>query len=173
MRWLVFAGSVGLAWAAAAQDYRNQDYRAPVPLALDGAVTVDTDEARDLVATGRVVPIDVLPAERRPTTGAWLVPKARMHLPGSVWLPNVGYGALSPRLEEWFRQRLDQVTAGSKARGIMFYCITDCWMSWNAAKRAMDWGYAAVHWYPDGTDGWAFAGLELVPASLPGAETPR
>jgi rhodanese-related sulfurtransferase len=29
-------------------------------------------------------------------------------------------------------------------------------MSWNAAKRAMEYGYSNVTWYPEGTDGWAF-----------------
>jgi PQQ-dependent catabolism-associated CXXCW motif protein len=40
----------------------------------------------------------------------------------------------------------------------------ECWMSWNAAKRAVALGYARVHWYPDGTDGWAAAGLPLAEA---------
>jgi rhodanese-related sulfurtransferase len=34
-------------------------------------------------------------------------------------------------------------------------------MSWNAAKRAIGLGYRNVIWYPDGTDGWAAAGLPL------------
>ncbi len=41
-------------------------------------------------------------------------------------------------------------------------------MSWNAAKRAAAFGYRAVHWYPDGADGWQAAGLPteiLQPAS--------
>jgi rhodanese-related sulfurtransferase len=37
-------------------------------------------------------------------------------------------------------------------------------MSWNAAKRALSYGYTDVAWYPEGTDGWAFAGLPLVDA---------
>jgi hypothetical protein len=34
-------------------------------------------------------------------------------------------------------------------------------MSWNAARRAVAWGYANVAWYPDGTDGWAEEDLPL------------
>jgi rhodanese-related sulfurtransferase len=34
-------------------------------------------------------------------------------------------------------------------------------MSWNAARRAAEWGYSRVHWYPEGTTGWVAAGLEL------------
>ena len=35
-------------------------------------------------------------------------------------------------------------------------------MSWNAAKRAIGYGYTDVTWFPGGTDGWAAAGHELV-----------
>jgi PQQ-dependent catabolism-associated CXXCW motif protein len=42
---------------------------------------------------------------------------------------------------------------------VVFYCLADCWMSWNAAKRAASWGYREVLWYRDGTDGWEAAGL--------------
>jgi rhodanese-related sulfurtransferase len=44
-------------------------------------------------------------------------------------------------------------------------------MSWNAAKRAVMWGYTGVIWYPEGTDGWQDAGLpleEAKPAPHPG-----
>jgi PQQ-dependent catabolism-associated CXXCW motif protein len=39
--------------------------------------------------------------------------------------------------------------------------MTDCWMSWNAARRAVALGYSAVNWYPLGADGWANSGLPL------------
>jgi PQQ-dependent catabolism-associated CXXCW motif protein len=44
---------------------------------------------------------------------------------------------------------------------VLFYCMMDCWMSWNAAKRAIEWGYSSVLWYPLGADGWEFEGLPL------------
>jgi PQQ-dependent catabolism-associated CXXCW motif protein len=44
---------------------------------------------------------------------------------------------------------------------IVFYCLASCWMSWNAAKRALAIGYRRVAWYPDGTDGWAADHLPL------------
>jgi rhodanese-related sulfurtransferase len=31
-------------------------------------------------------------------------------------------------------------------------------MSWNAAKRALSYGYTHVFWYPQGTDGWRTQG---------------
>ena len=146
------------AWGA---EYRMGDYRAPVPLEMEGAVTLDTDEARDLLVQGDVVVLDVLPAPRRPSDGAWLVSKPRRSLPGAVWLANTGYGDLSPAMRSWFAGQLAQLSGGDKSRRLMFFCIIDCWMSWNAAKRALSLGYSRVYWYPDGSDGWEFAGLPL------------
>jgi rhodanese-related sulfurtransferase len=37
-------------------------------------------------------------------------------------------------------------------------------MSWNAAKRALTYGYSNISWYPLGSDGWEQAGLPLVEA---------
>jgi PQQ-dependent catabolism-associated CXXCW motif protein len=146
------------AWA---EGYRTHDYRAPTPLSLDGATTLDTDEAKALMDRGGIVPIDVLPAPRR-ADGTWLLPKPRKSLPGAVWLANAGYGDLSPQMQAWFKAQLKLVSGGEKARPLMFYCVIDCWMSWNAAKRAMALGYTRVYWYPEGTDGWEFNDLPLV-----------
>jgi PQQ-dependent catabolism-associated CXXCW motif protein len=44
---------------------------------------------------------------------------------------------------------------------VVLYCLADCWMSWNAAKRAQEIGYSNVAWYREGTDGWFAAGLPL------------
>jgi PQQ-dependent catabolism-associated CXXCW motif protein len=44
---------------------------------------------------------------------------------------------------------------------VVVFCLRDCWMSWNAARRAVAWGYTNVIWYPDGTDGWQVADLPL------------
>ena len=46
-------------------------------------------------------------------------------------------------------------------RMLVFYCLANCWMSWNAAKRALAMGYTHVAWYPDGTDGWTTDHLPL------------
>jgi rhodanese-related sulfurtransferase len=50
-------------------------------------------------------------------------------------------------------------------------------MSWNAAKRAVSWGYTAVYWYRDGTDGWEAAKLPVENAepasSTVSAKTPE
>ena len=144
--------------------YRTSNYRAPVPTTLHGAAVVGVDEVRRLLQSGEAVVIDVMPRARRPATLApgrpWL-PEPRLDLPGSVWLPNVGFG--DPPVEEqfYFEDSLVALTAGERRRALVFYCLTDCWMSWNAAKRALEMGYSRVMWFPQGSDGWAKAGLAL------------
>ena len=144
--------------------YRMDNFRAPVPGTLKGATVLDTDAAERLWEAGQALFIDVLPAPERPPNMApgtlWL-PKARNNIPRSLWLADVGFGHLSERLETYFRQALEKGAGGDKERPLVFYCLADCWMSWNAAKRAMSYGYARVYWYPEGTDGWAAAGLAL------------
>jgi PQQ-dependent catabolism-associated CXXCW motif protein len=95
----------------------------------------------------------------------------RLSIPGSVWLPDTGYGEVSAATEDYLRTGLQRVTGGDRAMPLVIYCLRDCWMSWNAAKRAVSWGYTEVLWYPDGTDGWQEAGLPLAearPALNPG-----
>ncbi len=150
-------------FVAEPDDYRRDDYLAPVTCSLSGAVVISTQEAHALHSQG-VLFIDVLPAPRRPAGLApdaiWL-PKRRRNIPASVWLPNVGFGTLPVEEAVYFRTSLAQVSAGDRNKALVFYCLTDCWMSWNAARRALEWGYTHVYWYPDGSDGWSMAGLPL------------
>jgi PQQ-dependent catabolism-associated CXXCW motif protein len=44
------------------------------------------------------------------------------------------------------------------------YCHERCWLSWNAAKRAIRYGYRNVYWFPDGIEGWRAAGFETATA---------
>jgi quinoprotein dehydrogenase-associated probable ABC transporter substrate-binding protein/PQQ-dependent catabolism-associated CXXCW motif protein len=154
--------------------FRMAEYRAPVPATLHGATTVTTSELQALLAEEAPVLIDVLPAPRPPAdrAGARIWRDApRANIPGSVWLPNVGYGELAAEFATWFETSLARLSGGDRARRLVFYCQAECWMSWNAAKRALALGYQNVVWYPEGTDGWAAAGLPLQtgkPEPMPG-----
>lgn len=161
------AGGAGIAADSAAPDgYRMDLYRAPTPDSVPGGARVDTAGLQWLLAgPDRPVLIDVMAAAiARQPAPVWLVPEPRMSLPGSTWLPNVGYGELAAETEAYFRHHLERLTGGDHARAIVFYCIADCWMSWNAVRRAASWGYTAIYWYPGGTDDWREAGLALAPA---------
>ncbi len=107
--------------------------------------------------------INFLPQVRRPKNFpadvVWR-DKPRFDIPGSLWLPDTGYGELAPVMLDYFRRGLDKALDG-RSRPLVFYCLKDCWMSWNAAKRALALGFSNVAWYPEGSDGWAAAGLPV------------
>ena len=144
--------------------YRMDNYRAPTPATLRGAIVMSTEQARAAWEKHDAVFIDELPQPPRPVglpaSTIWR-PKPRDDIPGSLWLPDTGYGALAPVMEDYFERGLQQATGGKRDRLIVFYCLASCWMSWNAAKRALALGYTNVAWYPEGTDGWAGDGLKL------------
>ena len=153
------------------EGYRQDDYRADVPNTVTGGRTIHTKALEALLRHGGAVPIDVLPAPRRPAgmrPGQPWMPEPHRSISGSLWLPDVGRGALSPDLEQWFRDRLSRIAAGDRNRPFVFYCLSRCWMSWNAAKRAASYGYHRVYWYPDGADGWERAGLPTAEATPEG-----
>jgi PQQ-dependent catabolism-associated CXXCW motif protein len=142
--------------------YRMDDYRSPTPATLQDANVLTTDQAHDLWVKRQATFIDVLPQPPRPpglpAATVWH-PKPRRDIPDSIWLPDTGYGALAPVMETYFAQGLASASGGDTARILVFYCLHDCWMSWNAAKRAITLGYTNVAWYPDGTDGWEAHGF--------------
>ena len=45
---------------------------------------------------------------------------------------------------------------------VVVYCqSTHCWMSYNAALRAINMGYSNVLWYRGGIEAWQAAGLPV------------
>ncbi len=156
--------AVGGEAPAEPSSYRMEDYRAPTPATLEGARVLTTEQAHEIWQAGAAAFIDVLPQAPRPANlGPQVVwrDKPRFDIPGSLWLPDTGYGALAPIMESYFRAGLRKATAADPNKTIVIYCLRNCWMSWNAAKRAMEFGYRKVDWYPEGTDGWSAAGLPL------------
>lgn len=151
--------------------FRMERYRAPVPASIPGGVTLDTPALRERLEESdpalALILIDVFPPKglgADPIDGHWVISEGHETLPGATWLPEVGRGHLTAEHEAYFRRNLERLTGGDRARDIVFFCTADCWQSWNAAKRAIDWGYSGVHWYPVGTDGWAEEGGERVEA---------
>jgi PQQ-dependent catabolism-associated CXXCW motif protein len=144
--------------------YRQSDYRTPTPETLKGARTIMTEEAARLWRAKSAKFVDVMPQAPRPANlpaGTIWCDRPWLSIPGSMWLPDTGYGALSEAVETYLRDGLAHATGGDKSRPLVVFCLRDCWMSWNAAKRAVAWGYTNVIWYPDGTDGWQEDDLPL------------
>lgn len=147
--------------------YRGEPYRAPVPATLVGAQVIDTARAMDLHGQG--VPfLDVLPRKKRPENlppGTLWVEEVHRTIPGAVWLYDTGYQELAPAETARLTEGLAAATHGDPAAPVVIFCKADCWMSWNAARRAVALGYSAVNWYPEGVDGWTAGGGELVVAT--------
>ena len=137
--------------------YRLENFGAPTPQTLAGATALLTADA---IGIGPRKPPSSSTSCRsrraRRISPAGTIWRDIPHdtIPGAIWLPNVGFGALAPETETFFKAGLAQATGGDPNRPIVVFCMRDCWMSWNAAKRALSFGYTQVRWFPDGTDGW-------------------
>jgi len=137
------------------------NYRSPVPDTVPGAEVLHIPDMQRHVAERDAVMIDVLPAPRRPASmrpGTPWLPERHRGLPGSLWWPEIGRGGIPDTMMMQLRRRLQEVTQDTPSRLVVFFCLTDCWMSWNAARRAADLGFNAA-WFPEGVDGWQAAGL--------------
>lgn len=143
--------------------YRMDEYRSPVPETLDGAKTIDIEEAERLWRGNSAIFVDVLPRPPKPKLpeGTVYRPKPHDSIPGAIWLADAGYGALAPEMEDYFRRGLENATGGDRTKTLVIFCLSNCWMSWNAAKRAVSWGYSNILWFPGGADRWSDAGLPL------------
>jgi len=143
-----------------AQGYRIGQYRSPTPDQAPGASIVDTASLQTLL--GQTPPPLLIDVYRR----QWLHERfiedqPHENLPGSHWLANTGDGDLSPAWQAYFARNLQTLTAGDTRRALVFYCRSDCWLSWNAVKRAAALGYQSVYWYRDGLDAWQAANLPV------------
>ena len=154
---IVLAGAVAV--AAAFGRYYAPDAMLPERASPKGYRTVGLDaptpdEVKALAANESVILIDVMP----------LSTEERYHLPGSVWLPRAGEGNLSGKEIEQLEANLREISERAKTSKMVFYCKADCWLSWNASKRALSMGFDKVYWYRDGTDGWREKGWPMVAA---------
>ncbi|SNB78428.1 PQQ-dependent catabolism-associated CXXCW motif protein/quinoprotein dehydrogenase-associated probable ABC transporter substrate-binding protein [Arboricoccus pini] len=156
--------------AAEPEGYRDENYRAPVPATLKGATVLDVRGLSELMEKERPVLVDVLPRQPKPKDRSpdqvWVEPK-REDIPGSYWLPNTGFGFLPKATKDYFAEALATLTKGDKTTPLVFYCDPNCWMSWNAAKRALsEFGYQRVYWFPGGAQGWKDGGNDLANATI-------
>ena len=74
-------------------------------------------------------------------------------------------GSFDDGTQQQMAQMLRQVTRGQSNAPLVFYCQgPECWMSYNAAARAVRLGYRNVLWYRGGLEAWQGAGLPLARA---------
>lgn len=131
---------------------RQPPYHAPTPLEIPGATVVHTRELQAMLR-GPTPPIliDVLSGEGHET------------LAGAVWLGGAGRGeGFGDALQADLARILARIAAGDRSRPLVFFCAgAECWLSYNAALRAVAAGHTRVFWYRGGIDAWTEARLPL------------
>jgi len=134
---------------APTREYRKADYHAPTPREVPGARTVRTAELRKMMeASTKPWLIDVLGGGLHPT------------LAGAFWLIGSGAGDFDAAEQKRFVAALGKFAAGDKNAPFVFFCSSvQCWLSYNAALRAVNAGYTNVMWYRGGIDSWRAAGF--------------
>lgn len=142
--------------------YRLFRYRSPTPKKAEGGVTIDTDTLQEMLTSA--TPPALLDVQPLAWNNVFIQKEQRQHIPGSTWIPNVGLGEIDDDWAEYFRFHLHRQSQGNTSYPIVIYCRADCWMSWNAVKRAAEWGYSNLYWYRNGTDAWRDREKAMVPA---------
>ena len=129
------------------------DHASATPLAVPGARRILTTELRQRLQA---------PIEERPLL-LDVLSDEHASLPGAIWIPGAGLGsgfddALQARLGGFLRF----MTAGDPGRELVFLCVGPrCWLSYNAALRAVRLGYTNVLWYRGGIEAWGASGGAL------------
>ena len=92
----------------------------------------------------------------------------------SSWLAQPG--SFDDAVQQQAVRMLAQRTQGRKDLALVFYCQSrECWMSYNAALRAIRAGYTNVLWYRGGLEAWKYADLPTQagrPDAYPAAQDP-
>ena len=124
----------------------------PTPTGIPGGRTITTKGLVALFQENRT-PYLLIDALGNPQTLPGSLPAAWAAQPGS----------LGDGIEQQLGQQLYQKTRGNRDVTLIFFCLsTHCWMSYNAALRAIDLGYRNVLWYRGGLESWTAAGLPTV-----------
>lgn len=147
--------------------YRGEPYKGAVPATLQGAQVINAERAITLHETKTANFIDVLPRAEKPEglpdDMLWREPPHQT-IPGAVWLWNTGYEHLAAAEQARLRDGLTKAQ-GDTDLPLVIFCRADCWMGWNAARRAVEWGFDPVYWFPGGVEDWsAHSGAALVTA---------
>ena len=128
---------------------RNGAPHGPTPTTIPGGLVISTEALYTTMQQnpGQLLIFDVL-------GGPQGLPGAQNALPASQG------GTFDDQTQREFGQYLQSVTGGNQSVPLVFYCQNvQCWMSYNAALRAINMGYKQVLWYRGGIEAWSKAGL--------------
>lgn len=137
----------------------SQTFGALTPTTLPGAVTISVREAKCMIDRfpDYVIVVAAMDDETR-------IPHA---------IPAGWTSDPAPGVQAEFAKRFGEALKGDKAHPLIFYCHNiRCFMSYNAALRAVQAGYTSVYWMREGTAGWQKAGYAFAPRPpRPGEQT--
>jgi rhodanese-related sulfurtransferase len=127
---------------------------APTPLVVPGASTITTLQLYGALQA------------RQPMVLVY-VNEGLDTVAGAHWLYGAGRGnGFGDAIQDRLRRKLDGLTGGNKNTMIVTLCFdAHCWLSYNAALRAVKLGYPHVYWYRGGREAWRAAGLPVVPVA--------
>ncbi len=125
---------------------KNGDLGGPTPTSIPGGRVITTPELLQLLnnrQSGAIV-LDVLGSHQR-------LPNAVDAVAASAG------GSFNDRTQQQFERQLEGLTGGRKDAPLVLYCSSiHCWMSYNAALRAINAGYSQVYWYRGGLQAWDY-----------------
>jgi len=141
-------------WGVAATSVlRRPPYTAPTPTRIPGGNVLTTMALNQMLKSeARLWLIDVASGD------------GHQSVAGAHWIPGAGHGThfLDP-LQSLMKERLAQLSGGDLSSPLVFFCVNaQCWLSYNAALRAIALGYSRVFWYRGGIEAWRRAGLPIV-----------
>jgi len=123
----------------------------PTPSSIPGGKVITTNQLKSMVMSGQnsMLIFDVL--------------NGQQSLPGAIpAVQAASPGSFSDQIQQMMGQYLTQATRGNKQTAMVFYCQSNyCWMSYNAALRAINLGYTNVYWYRGGIEAWQAQGLSV------------
>ncbi|WDI31149.1 rhodanese-like domain-containing protein [Hyphococcus flavus] len=120
----------------------------PTPASIPGGQVITTKGVAELMQGGQTpyLVLDILGGQEIIPGAVFAVPA---HQPGNF----------NDQTQNEFSRFLMQMTGGNKEVPLILYCqSTQCWMSYNAALRAINMGYTNVLWYRGGIEAWKAAG---------------
>lgn len=140
---------------AAKRDLHAGAFHGPTPTQLPGGQVITTKGLLPLLQQhGMALVFDVLGAGQMLPNA---IPLAWAAQPGSF----------DDETQKQLAQALKQATQGRSDTPLVFYCGgPQCWMSYNAALRAVRLGYRNVLWYRGGMEAWQRAGQQFEMVSM-------
>jgi PQQ-dependent catabolism-associated CXXCW motif protein len=135
----------------ASAELHTGEMHGPTPSSIPGGQVITTKGLVDLI-NGRQMPVLILDV----LGGQEIIPNAQYAVPAHA------AGSYNDQTQQQFGQYLQQATGGNKQYPLVLYCLSpQCWMSYNAALRAIKLGYTNVLWYRGGIESWKMAGQQV------------